>query len=33
MLFAPKGIWGLVVEHWNLQLFPVRRRLVVADED
>jgi branched-chain amino acid transport system permease protein len=33
MLFAPKGIWGFVVERRNLQLFPVRRRLVVTDED
>jgi branched-chain amino acid transport system permease protein len=33
MLFAPKGIWGFVVERWNLQLFPVRRRLVATDKD
>lgn len=32
MLFAPRGIWGLVAERWNLQLFPVRRRLVIEDE-
>jgi branched-chain amino acid transport system permease protein len=33
MLFAPRGIWGFVVERWNLQLFPVRRRLVGSDRD
>jgi branched-chain amino acid transport system permease protein len=33
MLFAPKGLWGFVVERWNVQLFPVRRRLSIADKD
>jgi branched-chain amino acid transport system permease protein len=33
MLFAPKGIWGFVAERWNLQLFPVRRRLILSQED
>jgi branched-chain amino acid transport system permease protein len=33
MLFAPKGIWGFVVERWNIQLFPVRRRLILSQED
>jgi branched-chain amino acid transport system permease protein len=33
MLFAPQGIWGFVVQRWNLQLFPVRRRLVATDDD
>jgi branched-chain amino acid transport system permease protein len=33
MLFAPQGIWGFVVQRWNLQLFPVRRRLVAADDE
>lgn len=28
MLFAPRGLWGLVSEKTGLQLFPVRRRLV-----
>ena len=28
MLFAPRGLWGLVSERFDLQLFPVRRRLV-----
>ncbi|WP_449378279.1 branched-chain amino acid ABC transporter permease [Bradyrhizobium sp. UFLA05-112] len=32
MLFAPRGLWGLVSEHYDLTLFPTRRRLVV-DED
>ena len=28
MLFAPRGLWGLVSDRTGLQLFPVRRRLV-----
>jgi branched-chain amino acid transport system permease protein len=28
MLFAPRGLWGLISEQTGLQLFPVRRRLV-----
>jgi branched-chain amino acid transport system permease protein len=31
MLFAPKGLWGLVSERYDLTLFPTRRRLVVDD--
>lgn len=27
MLFAPRGIWGLVSDRTGIQLFPVRRRL------
>ncbi len=27
MLFAPRGLWGLISEKTGLQLFPVRRRL------
>lgn len=27
MLFAPRGLWGLISERTGLQLFPVRRRL------
>lgn len=27
MLFAPKGLWGLIASHNGLHLFPVRRRL------
>ena len=29
MLFAPKGLWGLVSERYDLTLFPTRRRLVI----
>jgi branched-chain amino acid transport system permease protein len=28
MLVAPKGIWGLVAARFDIQIFPVRRRLV-----
>jgi branched-chain amino acid transport system permease protein len=28
MLFAPRGLWGLISEKTGLQLFPIRRRLV-----
>lgn len=31
MLFAPRGLWGLISEKTGLQLFPVRRRLIVRD--
>ena len=27
MLFAPRGIWGLITERTGLQIFPIRRRL------
>ena len=27
MLVAPGGIWGLVAQRFDLQIFPVRRRL------
>lgn len=33
MLFAPKGIWGLITNRWDIQLFPVGRRLVVNKEE
>ena len=29
MLFAPKGLWGLVAERTGLTLFPTRRKLIV----
>jgi branched-chain amino acid transport system permease protein len=29
MLFAPRGLWGLVVERFGVEIFPVQRRLVV----
>jgi branched-chain amino acid transport system permease protein len=28
MLFAPKGLWGLISARSGLHLFPVRRKLV-----
>jgi len=28
MLFAPKGLWGLIAERYDLTFFPTRRRLV-----
>ena len=31
MLFAPRGLWGLISEKTGLQLFPVRRRLVLTN--
>ena len=31
MLFAPKGIWGLIVERFGWQVFPLERR-VILDE-
>jgi branched-chain amino acid transport system permease protein len=30
MLKAPSGIWGWVVQRYDLQLFPVGRRLVLT---
>jgi branched-chain amino acid transport system permease protein len=29
MLLAPAGIWGFVVQRHGVQLFPIRRRLVL----
>ena len=28
---APRGIWGFVVQRWNIQLFPVMRRLSIDE--
>ena len=28
MLFAPRGLWGLITQRTGVELFPVRRRLV-----
>ncbi len=33
MLFAPKGLWGLVAERYGLTLFPTRRRLIVYEPE
>jgi branched-chain amino acid transport system permease protein len=31
MLFAPKGIWGLVAEKFGWQVFPLERRVILDD--
>lgn len=31
MLFAPKGLWGLVAERYGLTPFPTRRRLIIRE--
>jgi branched-chain amino acid transport system permease protein len=31
MLAAPKGIWGLIVERFGWQLFPLERRVLFED--
>ena len=33
MLKAPSGLWGSVIERYNLQLFPVGRRLMLEPKD
>ncbi len=33
MLFAPKGLWGLIAERFGWQVLPLQRRLVGAVED
>ena len=33
MLFAPRGLWGLIAERHDLTLFPIRRRLVTCRRD
>ena len=33
MLFAPKGLWGLVAERYGLTVFPTRRRLIVSQDE
>ena len=30
MLFASRGLWGLISERTGLQLFPMRRRLLIG---
>jgi branched-chain amino acid transport system permease protein len=32
MLAAPKGLWGYLAERFNLQLFPVQRRVRLVEE-
>ncbi|MDQ0314542.1 branched-chain amino acid ABC transporter permease [Amorphus orientalis] len=32
MLFAPRGIWGFVSARTGIELFPIRRRLIVEDD-
>jgi branched-chain amino acid transport system permease protein len=31
MLWAPKGLWGLIVERWGWEVFPLERRVVLDD--
>ena len=31
VVFAPAGVWGYVRDRWNLQLLPLRRRLILKD--
>lgn len=31
MLWTPKGLWGLVVERFGFEVFPLERRVVIAD--
>jgi branched-chain amino acid transport system permease protein len=33
MLFAPKGIWGLIVERFGFEVFPLERRVVIDDRE
>lgn len=33
MLFAPKGLWGLITARYDVHLFPVGRRLIVKEEN
>ncbi|KRQ95227.1 ABC transporter permease [Bradyrhizobium jicamae] len=33
MLFAPRGLWGLVADRYDLTLFPTRRRLIIRDRE
>ena len=32
MLWAPKGLWGLIVERFGWQALPLQRRLVLEKE-
>ncbi|MEO1001365.1 MAG: branched-chain amino acid ABC transporter permease, partial [Pseudomonadota bacterium] len=33
MLFAPRGLWGLITDRTGVELFPIRRRLVLEREE
>ncbi len=33
MLKAPKGLWGLLAQRFDIALFPLQRRLLLADND
>ena len=33
MLFAPAGVWGLISHVFDVSLFPVRRRLIVREQE
>jgi len=33
MLWAPKGLWGLIAERFGWQALPLQRRLVLAEKD
>jgi len=33
MLFAPRGLWGLVTERYDLTFFPTRRQLIIHPHD
>lgn len=32
MLFAPRGLWGLIADRWGIALFPIQRRLVLEEK-
>jgi branched-chain amino acid transport system permease protein len=31
MMVAPGGIWGTIARHYDIELFPIRRRMIVVD--
>jgi branched-chain amino acid transport system permease protein len=32
MLFAPRGVWGLLADRFGLQIFPLQRCVAFADD-
>jgi branched-chain amino acid transport system permease protein len=32
MLVAPGGLWSLIAQRFDLQVFPIRRRLTTLDK-